>query len=330
MGDILTQEEINELINALNKGELDVEKIKESRKEKKVRNYDFNFPEKFAKDQIKTLQFINENYARILTSFLTGYLRTLVHVEVAFDVDSLLYKDFSNSLPSPLVLAVVDFNPLPGQIIIELDPSIAFAMVDRILGGKGSPMEKVREFTEIELAILERVINLMLERMREPWENIIAIRPRLDKIETNIQFAQIASPNDVVALVTMNAKVGEAEGMINICIPHAVVEPVITKLSTRIWFTRTEKENPKENREVIENRIAMTEIPIRAILGRSVISVADVLELQCGDIIPLGTSVNDDLEILVGNLKKFRAKPGVRRNRVSVKITEIIAREDDL
>lgn len=329
MGDILSQEEINDLINALTKGELDVEQIKEAKKEKKIRTYNFNFPEKFAKDQIKTLQLINENYARIITNFLTGYLRTLVQIEVAFDVDSLLYKDFSNSLASPVVLAIVDFSPLPGQIIIEIDPTIAFAIVDRILGGKGAAMEKTRDFTEIELAIFERVVNQMIDCMREPWENIIAIRPRLDKIETNVQFAQIVSPNDVVALVTMNAKVGEAEGMINICIPHTVVEPVASKLSTRLWFTKTEKEISKETKDTIEKRIALTEVPVKALLGKTTISVTDFLELQIGDVIPLDTRVDGDLEVHVGNLLKFKAKPGVRNKKVSIKITEIVREEDD-
>ncbi|RCX15522.1 flagellar motor switch protein FliM [Anaerobacterium chartisolvens] len=328
MGDILSQNEIDELLKALNTGEIDVQQMQTTTQEKKIRSHDFRRPSKFAKDHIKTLQIINDTYARLITNFLSGYLRTLVQVEVA-NVEAVSYYEFNNSISNPVVLAVVDFTPLSGSIIFEISPAISFALVDRILGGKGTMIDKVRGFTEIELAIIERIIIQILNLMKEPWENVIAIRPRLEKIETNAQFAQIISPNEMVALVTFNARIGEVEGMINICIPHMVVEPIISKLSTRFWFSTVEKEIIGESKELIEVKIKNTVIPIKAVLGRTTISVNDFIELQPGDVLPLDSAVNGNLEVLVGDLLKFYAKPGVRKNKTAVKITDVVKREDE-
>jgi len=328
VGDILSQNEIDELLKALNTGEIDFQEMQTTTHERKIRTHDFRRPSKFAKDHLKTLNIIYDNYARLITNFLTGYLRTLVQVDV-ISVEPLAYIDFSNSISNPVILAVVDFTPLTGSIIYEIAPNIAFALVDRILGGKGSSMEKIREFTEIELAIIERIIMQVLNLMREPWENVIAIKPRLERIETNAQFAQIISPNEIVALITLSARVGGAEGMINICIPHMVVEPIVSKLSTKFWFSTVEKELTSETISAIENKIKSTAVPVRALLGKTTITVNEFLELQPGDVLQMDTNVNGDLEVMVGDLLKFYAKPGVRKNRVALKITDLVKKEGE-
>lgn len=328
MGDILSQNEIDDLLKALSTGEIDAHKIQTNTQERKVKNHDFRRASKFAKDHIKTLNIIYDNYARLVTNFLTGYLRTLVQVDVV-TVEAMPYSDFSNSVANPVILAIIDFAPLTGSIILEMEPNVAFALVDRILGGKGTSMERVRDFTEIELAIIERIIVQILNLMREPWENVLSIRPRLDKIETNAQFAQIVAQNETVALITLSARVGDVDGMINICIPHMVVEPIVSKLSTRFWFSNVEKEATPEMKESIENKVNNTEVPIKALLGKTTISVNDFVELQPGDVLPLDVGINDDMEIMVGDILKFYGKPGVRKNKVAVKITKVLKKEDD-
>ncbi len=326
MGDILSQSEIDELLNALNTGEIDVHEINNKKEEKKVKVYDFRRPNKFAKDHIKTLHVIHDNYARLITNFLSGYLRTLVQVEV-ISVESVAYNEFNNSISNPALLALIDFSPLSGSIILEISPSIAYALIDRILGGKGNSIEKLRDFTEVEIAIIERIIIQTINLMREPWGNVVEIKPRLEKIETNAQFAQIVSANETIALITLGARIGEVEGMINLCIPHMVVEPIVSKLSTRFWFSNEDKEVPKDVKENIERKISSTKVPVKAVLGRTTISVNDFLQLQSGDVIPLDTNVNNNLEILVGELLKFYATPGVKKNKVAVKITEVVEAE---
>lgn len=328
MGDILSQNEIDMLLQQLNTGELDVKEFSKDTPEKKVRNHDFRRPSKFAKDHIRTLSIINENYARLLTNFLSGYLRTLVQVEVQ-TVQPLQYSEFTNSIANPAVLGIVNFHPLPGSIIFEINPAIAYCLIDRILGGKGAGMDRVRGFTEIEIAILMRLMSQMLSLMREPWENVTEIRPVLDRIETNAQFAQLMSPNEMVALVTFTAKIGEVEGLINLCIPHMVVEPVMPKLSTKLWFSLIEKGSTEETRQSIENRVKETSIPIIAVLGKTKLSVQEFLMLQEGDVLQLDTNIDGKLEVYTGNILKFYAKPGVRNKKTAIKITDIVRTEED-
>lgn len=328
MGDILSQNEIDDLLKALSTGEIDAHEIQTTTQEKKVKNHDFRRASKFAKDHIKTLNIIYDNYARLVTNFLTGYLRTLVQVDVV-TVEALPYSDFSNSVSNPVILAIIDFAPMTGSIIFEIEPNISYALVDRILGGRGTSMERVREFTEIELAIIERIIIQILNLMREPWENVISIRPRLDKIETNAQFAQIVAQNETVALITLSARIGDVDGMINICIPHMVVEPIVSKLSTKFWFSTVEKEATPEMKESIETRVENTRVPVKAVLGKSIISVQEFLDLQPGDVLPLDTGVNEDMEIHVGSHLKFYATPGVKKNKVAVKITRVLKKEEE-
>jgi flagellar motor switch protein FliM len=328
VGDILSQNEIDQLLQGLITGEIDAQKMQNATQKKKIRSHDFRRPSKFAKDHIKTLHIIHDNYARLVTNFLTGYLRTLVQVDV-LEVQALPYSDFTNSISNPAFLAVVEFSPLTGSIIFEIEPIICFALVDRILGGKGTAVDRVRDFTEIEKAILERISIQMLNILREPWENVAPLRPRLETVETNTQFVQIINPNETVAIITFRARVSDVEGTINICIPHMVIEPVIPKLSTKYWFSTNELETTKDSKNAIEQGVENTVVPVRALLGKSSITVADFLELQIGDVLPLDSSVDSNLDVLVGELVKFRGKPGVRKNRISVKIAEVIRGEGE-
>lgn len=329
MGDILSQHEIDDLLKALGTGELDIEEIQTTKEEKKIRVHNFLRPTKFAKDHLRTLSYIHENYARLVTNYLTGYLRTIVQVELA-TVESLPYSDFTNSISvsHAVILGVIDFNPLNGTIILEIAPNLVFTIIDRILGGKGTLIDKIRSFSEIEIAIIERVMIQLTNLMREPWESILTIRPRLDRVDTSAQFAQLINPNEMVAIVTMNLKIGDVEGLMNICIPHMVVEPIVQKLSTKIWFSAIEKEITEETKKALEQKIESMEVPLKAVLGSSYITVKDFLTLQPGDVIPLDTGINDDIKVMVGDILKFMGKPGFKKNKVSVKIDKVILEED--
>ena len=328
MSEVLSQNEIDALLSALNSGEIDVHEIKEEKEERKVKDYNFKIPNKFAKDHTRTLQIMHENFSRLLQTYLSGYLRALVQIEV-ISVDQLTYNEFSNSMPNPSVLGIVDFSPLSGSIIVEITPSISFAMIERVLGGAGHGFERTRGFTEIELTLIEKIMGQVIGFFRDPWKNVIELKPRLKKIETNPQFAQIMSPNETVALITLNTKVGNIEGMIHICIPHLVIEPVIPKLSTKFWFSGVNKEITGSDLKIIEKKIQSTLLPVKVVLGNTDITVRDFLGLGLGDVVPLNTAENDDLKIYVGNLMKFRGKPGLKKNRVAVKITKVEKKGDE-
>lgn len=319
----MSQNEIDELLKALSTGEVNVDEIKEEKMEKKVRKYDFKSPKKLAKDQLRTLQIIHENFSRTLNTFLSGYLRSFVQAEV-LSVEELSYYEFGNSIVNPSVLSIVNFNPLSGQIIIDLSPSIAFTVIDRILGGSGKPFDEVRTFTEIETTIIKKLMRQILEIMIDPWENVIELEPKLDKIETNSQFVQIVSPNETVALITLSLKIGEIDGMLNVCIPHIVIEPILEKLSTKFWFSSISKSVTDEDKKTLQKRVEKSKVNLSAQLGSTHITVRDFLELQIGDVIGLDKVAHEELEIEVGDKLKFFGVPGTVKNKMAIKITKII------
>ena len=226
------------------------------------------------------------------------------------------YSEFSNALSNPVLLGVVDFAPLSGSILIELASNLGFAIVDRMLGGGGNPLEKSREFTEIELIILERIMEVCTGLLVDPWQSVTELQPRLERIETNSQFAQFISPSEMTAIVTMNMKIGTVEGLMNICIPYSCVESVIDKLNTKYWYSTMR-----------EGIISRARIPIRALLGKSTISVNDFMNIQIGDIVKLDSRVDDELDVYVGNIMKFRALPGAISDSYAVRVTSVVKEE---
>ena len=326
MGDVLSQSEIDNLLAALSSGELDASDIKDAG-DKAVKNYDFNRPAKFSKDHLRTLEIIFEHYGRLLSTSLPAYLRKNVQLEV-INAEATIYQEFTNSLSNPVLLGIVDFAPLNGNIIIEMADKIGYTIVDRMLGGVGVPLEKAREFSEIELAIIEKIFTVCVNLLREPWTNVVELEAKLKRIETNSQFAQIISPSETSAVVTMNMRIGNVEGMMNICMPYEVLEPVIDKLNTKYWYSTIKDMDKSANREFIEVAIARARIPVKAELGRSTISVKDFVNIQKGDIIKLNTRVDDELSVFVGNIKKFYALPGTSTESYAVKISRVIKEEE--
>jgi flagellar motor switch protein FliM len=289
--------------------------------------YNFARPSKFNKEQIRALISIFDNYSRTLSSFLTGYLRTATTVEVA-SAEQVTYNEFSNILSNPVILTIMELPPLKGSVMFELSANIGYCIIDRVLGGPGYSMKKLRDFSEIEKVLLERVITQMLSFIPEAWENVAPIRPRIDKIETNSQFAQIIAPSEITILVTLSIKIGNVEGMLNFCIPYMVIQNVMDRLNTRIWFITKDNSDDTHHKENIEDQIAKTNIPIAAVIGRTRVTVSDVIQLQVGDIIPLDSYITSDLQVMVGSLLKFRAKPGISKGKNAVQITSIIHKEE--
>ncbi|MCR5098421.1 MAG: flagellar motor switch protein FliM [Lachnospiraceae bacterium] len=325
MSDVLSQNEIDDLLKALNNGDVDVEEMKKT-KENTVKDYDFARPSKFSKEHLRTLEIIYDNYGRALSTSLPVYLRKNIQVEV-MNSEAVTYMEFSNALSNPVLLGIIDFAPLKGNIIMEMATKLGYAIIDRMLGGEGEPLEKSREFSEIELLIIERIMITCVELMREPWENVLDVDPRLERIETNPQFAQIISPTEMIAIVTINIKIGEVEGLINLCLPYITLEPVMEKLNTKFWYSSMQEATDEEYSNDIEGLITKAEVPITAILGSSTISVSDFSTLVPGDIIRLDRKVDDELDVFVGDIKKFTALPGSSGKNYAVRITSVIREE---
>lgn len=327
MGEVLSQDEIDNLLKALSTGELDADEMKNT-DERQVKDYDFARPAKFSKEHLRTLEIIFEHFGRLLATNLPAYLRKSVSVDVV-NSEVVIYSEFSNALSNPVLLGVVGMDPLMGNVIMEMASNLGFAIVDRLLGGVGNSLEKERDFSEIELSILERVFTICVNLLHEPWENVVEITPRLNRIETNSQFAQIISPSETIAIVTINLKIGDVEGLMNICLPYTTLEPVMDKLNTKYWFSTMKEKDSNSYEAVIENIIDNALIPMKAVLGTSKINVQDFVNLQLGDVIRLDRKVDDELEVYVGNIKKFKALPGYSDNKYAVRVTEILREESE-
>ena len=207
---------------------------------------------------------------------------------------------------------------------MELSSNLGFAMIDRMLGGQGVPLEKNRDFSEIEMTILQRLLVICMQLMREPWRNVIDINPMMERIETNAQFAQVIAPSDMIAIVSMSVKIGDIEGLMNICLPYFTLEDVMDKLNTKYWFSTMQKDDTVDYEEHIESLIKRIDVPVKAVLGKSQVAVNDFLNLQVGDIIRLDTGVDSEMNVYVGNIKKFTALPGSSKDKYAVQVTSII------
>ena len=221
-------------------------------------------------------------------------------------------------------------DPLKGSAVLEIDPSITFTIIDKLFGGLGEATKISRELTDIELSVMEGIIVRILGNLREAWSNVIDLRPRLGNIETNPQFAQIVPPNDMVVLITLETKVGEVEGMTNLCIPYISIEPIISKLSAQYMYSSIRKGITDENMEIIQSRLENVTLPLTAEIGSVNVTVQEVLNLRPGDVIKLpDTKVGDDMILRIAGRKKYKCTPGLVSNRLAVKLGDRIEEVPD-
>ncbi|AZK47786.1 flagellar motor switch protein FliM [Paenibacillus lentus] len=324
MVDVLSQNEIDALLAALSSGEMDAEELKKEETQKKIRAYDFKRAVRFSKDHIRSLTRIHENFARFLTTYFSAQLRTFVQINVV-QVEQLPYDEFIRSIPKMTILNIFEAEPLEGRMVLEVHPNVAFAMLDRLLGGIGMAPSKIGSLTEIETIIMERIFSRAFDSLQEAWKTVIDISPRMEALETNPQFMQIVSPNETIALISLSTKIGDTTGMINLCIPHVVIEPIMPKLSVHHWFVSQKKARAPEEVDALRNRVNKTKLPIIAELGESQITIQEFLGLSVGDVISLNKPVHDGLAIRIGDRLKYIGSPGTIKDRVAVQIDEIVS-----
>ncbi|OMF83225.1 flagellar motor switch protein FliM [Paenibacillus glucanolyticus] len=323
MVDVLSQNEIDALLAALSSGEMDAEELKKEETQKKIRSYDFKRALRFSKDHIRSLTRIHENFARYLTTYFSAQLRTFVQINVV-QVEQLPYDEFIRSIPKMTVLNIFEAEPLVGRMVLEVHPNIAYAMLDRLLGGTGIAPSSISSMTEIETIIMERIFSRAFDSLQEAWKTVLDISPRLEALETNPQFMQIVSPNETIALISLSTKIGDTTGMINLCIPHVVLEPIMSKLSAHQWFISEKKASVPEEVDALKQRVSKAQLSIVAELGVSQLTVAEFLGLSVGDVISLNKPMHDGLSIKVGDKLKYIGSPGTIKDRVAVQIDEIV------
>lgn len=326
--EVLSQKEVDELLRALASGELGGQPARREGPviRPSVRVYDFRRPDKFSKDHLRTLQMVHENFARVWTTVLSAQLRTMARVTLDA-VEQLTYDEFLASVRNPAVLCLVSMEPLPGRQMVDIHPALAFPLIDRLLGGLGTAEVGERALTDIEVTVMERVVSGMLSALVEAWQGLVALRARLDSIEANPLFAQVIPPNEVTAVITLTATLGEAGGSLRLCLPYSSLKPVLGQLTAHRWAGGGEVARVEGNGANL--RDVRVEMSVR--LGKATLTIGQLLGLERGDVIKLGQPVGEPLTVYLGPRAAFRARPGRVGNRVAVQVVKVLAArgEDD-
>ncbi len=330
MAEILSQEEIDALLEVVEDEEVtpeELEKTPDILEQRQITLYDFKRPNRVSKEQLRSIRALHDKMARNLASDISSLMRSIVEIQL-HSVDQMTYGEFLMSLPSPTSFNVFSFKPLDGKGVIELNPSIVFPMIDRLLGGPGVPFDANREFTDIELNLLDQILRVITQNMKDVWSPIMEVYPIVEAKESSPNVVQIVAQNEIVIMVVMEIIIGQTSGMMNICYPVISIESLLPKLASRdlmLSETSSRKSRNKELRALLRG----AKIELEAVLGYAKLNMKEVLDLEIGDIIKLNRPANDTVLVKVDGREKFIADFGVRRYRRCIKIKEKLKTEHD-
>lgn len=329
MSEKLSQGQIDALLKRISSGDADVET--EDSNKARTREYDFRSPKKFTKEQLKALDSLHENLSRVLSSYLSGMLRMFCEVSV-LQIEEQRYYEYSNALPDTALIGLIDLKPSEKRysevtMMVDMSTTVGFLMIDRLLGGAGNGYNITRDYTDIELSILENVFQKIVVHIEEIWCNYISVKCDLTSVETNSRLLQVFAPEDTVVIVALQIKFKNLQGNLSICIPAASLEETIGKLGMK-YSRIAKKEDDKEavRRTVIMERVYNSDLEVKAVLDEFQLELQDVLSLQVSDVIPLSKNINGDITITVDNTPWFNAKLGEVKLKKAVKLNSIMSK----
>lgn len=335
-GDVLSQAEVESLLSAMESTSAGTgapapapaarSKLRSGgvKAREKVTPYDFKRPERVGKEQMRALQTLHEGFGRNFGAALSALLRSIVEVKLT-SVDQLTYSEFVFSLENPTCFNLITAEPLEGNLILDINPSILYPIIDRLLGGGrevGPPAR--RPLTEIELRLVSRITRLFLEEMRRAWENVLELKLSVDRVESNPQLVQIVPPNEVVVLISFELTLGDVRGMMNLCIPFNSIERIGGKLSSNSWVTYSRRPASPESIQMLSERLRGSVVELVVQLAETKITMGDLIGLRVGDIITTEKDVSAPLHVLVQGHTKYAALPGAYRGHKAIQITEPI------
>ncbi|TWT79372.1 Flagellar motor switch protein FliM [Planctomycetes bacterium CA13] len=290
----------------------------------RVTAYDFKRPERVGKDQMRAMHSLHETLARNFGAAMSGLLRTMIEVKL-LSVDQLTYSEFVFSLDNPSCFSVLKPEPLEGHWILDVAPTLSYAVIDRMLGGDPKPGETIRRpLTEIETRLIRRSVDLFLTQLTHSWENIVELDLTVDRMESNPQLVQIVPPNEVVILIGFEVLLGKNRGMMNLCIPFNTIEGFNSQLSRNGWVGYGKGKPSDQTRQKISTNIDTAPVDVVVTLARSKIRTADLLELAVGDVIATEKESNSPLELAIQDVPKFQAKAGAYKGKKAIRIESII------
>lgn len=326
MADVLSQSEIDALLSALSTGEIESDEVGKDEEKHKVKLYDFRSPQKFSKEHIRTLELIHDNYARIISNYLTGQTRQNVKVKIE-TVEQITYEEFIHSVQNPTIMTIFKMPPLTGTILFETNPQFSLQVIDVLLGGKGDRKTETKEFTDIDKNIMRQVTTGMINNLKLAWDSILDVEPEVETIETNPAVNQTMAPNDPVALITFSVEMNKKSTFINICLPYLSVEKILDKLVVQYAFRSDDESLLAESREKLEKGINKVDVEVIAELGHASLTVDDFLKLTVGDVIKLDAKSSSPVKVYVGNEECYYAKPGIVGKKMGVVILDITDKE---
>lgn len=328
MADVLSQNEIDALLSALSTGELEADDVTKDEEKHKVKLYDFKSPQKFSKEHIRTLELVHDNYARIISNYLTGQIRQSVKVKIE-TVEQITYEEFIHSVQNPTIITVFKMPPLAGNIIFETNPQFSLRVIDILLGGNGTRKVDTKEFSDIDKNIMKQITSGMISNLKLAWESVLNVEPEVEGIETNPAINQTLAPNEPVALITFSVEMGKSSTFINMCIPYLSIEKILDKLVVQYSFENNDENMMAESRIKIEEGIHKVDIEIKAELGSTTLTVDDFLKLTKGDVIKLDNRSSSPIKVYVGDEECYYGKPGIVGKNMGVMILDITDKEVD-
>jgi flagellar motor switch protein FliM len=327
----LSQEEIDALINQLATEPAALEDALEG---KKIKSFDFRFNkrlDKFSNNQLQTLRTLHENFTRLLNNSLSVYLRTRVEATIV-SIEQISYGDFIASIGIPSILSIFSMDPLPGSGITQVDLNLVFSIIDRLLGGPGWFPQKLRDLTDIERTLMQRFMARMLNSYRESWNYLLTLSLKIEALDSNPQFIPRIIPLDqIVAYVSMELKVGDMAGVMNFCLPYLVLQSISTQLTDFQWSPTViaGRGMTEEDIQQLARNVERADVDVQVELGRTTVSLRDLVALQTGDLILFDKPTDSALIARVNEREKFRVYPGVHKDRIAVQVADVITSEDE-
>jgi flagellar motor switch protein FliM len=337
MAKILSQDEVDALLSEYSDDDQEQKPVEPqasksirdtsaAEKSKKVSLYNFRRPDRISKEQLRSLHYLHDRFARNFSSSLSAYLRALIDVSL-YSVEQFTYAEFVLSLPDPTYFNAIEMNPLEGSAVLEINPKILFPMIDKILGGKGEDFGGggIRTITDIERELIEGVLHLILKDLEASWEQIIKLNLRIEATETSPQLIQVVAPNEIVVLIVFEIKVGDSKGFMNFCIPSIVIEPIVNRFS-QDWYADRAKTNTEELHKLKLN-ITKTLMNVDVGITGNKIFVKQLMNLRKGDLLTLETKEDKPFSIMINDKKKMSGYQANVGKKKYIQIENIFKRE---
>ena len=264
--------------------------------------YDFRRPDRISKDRLRPLQFLYDRFGRNLGTSLSAYLRVTTEVTLK-SVEQTSYSEFLASMPEQTAYYAVGLEPIKGVVGLEVSPRAAYAMIDRMLGGRGAPEPVERGLTDIEQRVVDNVVRLIVEQKTDEWRHVVPVEFSIQRRETRPQLLQIAAPNDAVVAVRLSVRLGESEGQLQFCLPSVLLEEMGPGFVDR-WRARGRKQPSEAERQSLYANLAKIPLHAEAVLETPFPAV-DLVRLSVGDVVSTGISVKTPVELRVCDTTKF-------------------------